>query len=904
MSVSNYKNPNCKYTYSKLKNVIYLVSKEHTKRVYIDASEAYIDNLSELPLRLNGFDISLNEESSLDERYEFQKTVTLSLNGYVNYKIFSDRYYVILESEDGTFWMVNPDFPARVTYTFNLSNNEYKTDFTFALLSNYPTLRLNATFEAVAPPCLGFNTYGVDSLQMIERDYVALDTENHTVYTYGNDFKDIEFLGTSCAYSSVYDGFNVTDTITFDIAFDAYKSSWHYNLLEFINNRYSAIVKPKSSENVFYVGFNFGLQPGFTVQTSDSNDGTDIITITLRETSSLGLTAENEWQQEQSTETRWVYTPKVGSVITYECVGRGKARYLAKREIMANGTATGNYQVMDGYEDEYEDKFNVVGTFNETRIFDTNACVFTECPMNTDIPLNIVFTSVTCYTYSLQSECDWTVTDVPSSITVSPSSGEANSAYTITVCNTTTPTSDESFTFNIESGDNVRVVNVLLTADNGFVRPSRVDIDCTAQNVTFAYSSPCGIRVLFISGLLTYQITNGNLIVNVPANKATSQRAFQITVQGCDGETQTLMIYQDKVYERWVEASGFLCDGNNSYKRMQRYTGTTSSDINTPTDEYTTGDLIMEDDSRCNTSSRKWVESQYFICIDGNKWSYEEEYVSYDDGVNWTPTGQMRPLALVEAASSFCEQERTYEWRLTDRWVCDEGGGTDYSDMYLTFESLEDGNIIYWRNGDGGFTKTISASTDNGSTWTSYTSSTGGTQIASLNTGGKVLLKGTNSAYGIDNSFSSTKQYNVYGNIMSLISGDTFENATELSGTYAFSNLFGDSTGLVSAEHLVLPATTLRYSCYKSMFWGCTSLTTAPKLPATTLAESCYENMFYGCTSLNSITCLATNISAFDSTYNWLYDVSPSGTFTKASSMSSWTTGESGIPTGWTIQNA
>ena len=34
------------------------------------------------------------------------------------------------------------------------------------------------------------------------------------------------------------------------------------------------------------------------------------------------------------------------------------------------------------------------------------------------------------------------------------------------------------------------------------------------------------------------------------------------------------------------------------------------------------------------------------------------------------------------------------------------------------------------------------------------------------------------------------------------------------------------------------------------MFYGCTSLTTAPALPATTLAESCYECMFADCTSL------------------------------------------------------
>ena len=38
--------------------------------------------------------------------------------------------------------------------------------------------------------------------------------------------------------------------------------------------------------------------------------------------------------------------------------------------------------------------------------------------------------------------------------------------------------------------------------------------------------------------------------------------------------------------------------------------------------------------------------------------------------------------------------------------------------------------------------------------------------------------------------------------------------------------------------------------CYRNMFSGCTSLTTAPSLPATTLAFYCYSYMFYGCTSI------------------------------------------------------
>ena len=87
------------------------------------------------------------------------------------------------------------------------------------------------------------------------------------------------------------------------------------------------------------------------------------------------------------------------------------------------------------------------------------------------------------------------------------------------------------------------------------------------------------------------------------------------------------------------------------------------------------------------------------------------------------------------------------------------------------------------------------------------------------------------------------------------------------------------------------------------MFNGCTSLTTAPELPASTLVGSCYNRMFYGCTSLSSITCYATNISADDCVTSWVDGVASSGTFKKPSNMSSWTTGTSGIPNGWTVED-
>ena len=118
-----------------------------------------------------------------------------------------------------------------------------------------------------------------------------------------------------------------------------------------------------------------------------------------------------------------------------------------------------------------------------------------------------------------------------------------------------------------------------------------------------------------------------------------------------------------------------------------------------------------------------------------------------------------------------------------------------------------------------------------------------------------------------------------------------------------YNGMFSGCASLTTAP-AILPAMTLAESCYSYMFWNCTSLTTAPALPAMTLNSTCYNGMFAGCTSLNYIKCLATDISSPGCTDSWVYDVVSTGTFVKNPSMTSWTTGDSGIPSGWTVQDA
>ena len=188
----------------------------------------------------------------------------------------------------------------------------------------------------------------------------------------------------------------------------------------------------------------------------------------------------------------------------------------------------------------------------------------------------------------------------------------------------------------------------------------------------------------------------------------------------------------------------------------------------------------------------------------------------------------------------------------------------------------------------------------------------------SVTAGNKVLFKGhnfdvTSNAscqqypifYEAYSEYADRGRFNVEGNIMSLLYGDNFIGQTEINFDKqpVFGFLFVRNTGLINAENLILPATTLPIYCYQSMFLGCTSLITAPKLLAETLSLGCYSGMFYECTSLNSITCLGINTNQDDCTTDWLYNVSDTGTFIKNAS-ATWETGDSGIPSGWTIQNA
>ena len=288
-----------------------------------------------------------------------------------------------------------------------------------------------------------------------------------------------------------------------------------------------------------------------------------------------------------------------------------------------------------------------------------------------------------------------------------------------------------------------------------------------------------------------------------------------------------------------------------------------------------------------------------------------------------------------------------------------------FDTMYFTIESLEDSNAIKMQRAGTPNNTILSYSLDDGETWTT-TNISGNVTFATINTGDKIIFKGNNTKFAAAwdkyNYFTATKQFKVYGNIMSLFNGDNFKTNYEFNSsvTHHCAGLFR-TTYLVDASDLILPALTLYSSSYNGMFRGATALQHGPQMLATTptgtencssmfegcinleepieinfttlsqqccmrmflmdrnskittpkmtkspilrcktAASDCYKEMFRGNGNLNEITCLLT---APGGTTDWIKSAcTNTGTFYKNPS-TTWDQGGTGnVPSGWTIVN-
>ena len=801
----------CGYSYDKLKDIVYLVGATHTKQIHVDTINARILDLSGNTKVISGHNISLTEDTSLDERYQFAKSLEITMDGYVKWEDFETKYYVIVEDLEGTKWMMNVDFPSTITYTFTLNSNTYATTFTFTCNSNYPMLRLMDDLPAPEQVCPRYRIGGIKSLNMIENDRATYSETDNRVTTYGKDMQKIDFAKDSLELTETYDGDRIVDTISFKLPLNSYKYGWRYDLLGFMDNKYSAIISPYTDEfNKICVGFRNGLEPRYSVETGSNDSSENTITATFTEVSDNGLIFAEDLIINDDDQITYI---KVSTDYD-ECVGDGQAQYLLKKGVMKNGRHAGGYMCYSGYTSFFEEKgYDIVGEFDTMEYYETQKCSEGACSIDTDMPYRITLNTNTtdCKEYHFKAACDWTITDIPSFISISQTEGYADESYTVTICNTIHSV-ESSATFTINAGNTTMVVTVNGTTITGRFTPTAKTVTCISQEVPFFCQRGYDYRITHLpTSLSVVTQTYNSLVISVPANNSTQWgKSYNIQITDAAG-SYSLIIAQQVMHEAW-QTVGTMCDGDSLYNKEQRLTGSTQNNLK-PINEYRRGSLIESGSSQCQTSGLRWTDYGHFICQGSSKWTLQEEEYSDGDGT-WTKTGSVRLGTMVESGSSYCNQTPTTSWNLTNNWICEND--IPQEEPKATLYIVGGGSVTIPCNGNTTLTRAeVSAATP-------YTS------ITSVVLGDCVGTIGSNAFSGCTNITNIT-----FNNTISTLSSGAFRNCS----------------GLTS---VTLPSSMRTLGDYA--FYSCSGLTSIDLASITSIGEKAFSN----CVNLRSVTIPST----------------------------------------------
>ena len=696
MSVSNYNPFECTYRIDKLDNVVYLIPEAALRNIKIDNGEAYVENIEYEPIYFNCYNISLEDTDTLDERYEFTHTLKFSVNGYVNHNDFQGCYYVIVKSVDNEYWLVNPLFPCKITYTYTLGYQDNHTDFTLSTVSNHPTLRIHNMNKGRQYPCNGYLLNSFDRLFLNEKMFSSHSGKN--VYYTNDGFKEVIYDKKSAIFQEQFDGDNVSHSVQFNIKFDDYKSSWHYNLLEFQDNLYAAIITTTKGEYVL-CGFGFGLQPSYTV-TSDGEMTPDHIEIRLVDMHDNGnlFTFVTGGTISPNDDRVYNYTTKYDA---WECVSDGYAKYLLQEESDVLGNPTGHYKCLEGYEESFAFLGDaLIGTFNEVVTFYQPQCKASGCTLSTSLPSTVKMFAEQCTMFTVKADSDWFITNSADYLQITPTSGEANINYTVDICNFR-PQSAETVTtsFTINYCSTAQTYSVVIGKGNGcFYGGDSFEIGAEGQYVTIPIDCCVDSVLETTSALTNIQIFDTYIKVYVPQNNTESARTFTLDVTLCDGTDSEVTITQTNAYTRWVKESE-VCVGTQLCDVERMYSGTTPDNINTWTSVWRRNNCQESD--RCAQYTTRWVETEETVCYMGKKYIVEAEQVKYSTDSNWINTGNKRRGSETSDSPAECSGTTYEDWRVdASEYICD--GTTKYEMMRL------------YVSNDGGETWTATETTKKG----------------------------------------------------------------------------------------------------------------------------------------------------------------------------------------------
>ena len=741
--VNNYPLERCKYLTGRLKPFVYLLPKETTKIDYV------VDTKQRKPypsfceissiqytncIKLEGFLTTLNITESSDNRLDFSSNVSLSMleqwnNTWVSLleELKLMNCYVIVEDVEGTQYIQTPEFPSYFTYTYDFGNEgngnvaqiRYTCDCNFPLVYVRNNVTATTTYKGNCNYIIG----GAKNLKMTPYQYAYaindVNTGNFSIITCtgGEVMHDVEFLKGSFSFRQEYNGRNYNERLVFKIPLSKYKYIFRYNLVEFNLNRY-AITFETNEGNWIAAGFEFGFQPTYTVETSDTDEDLNTIEITLHHSGQNSILWCEGTPEIVDSHTE-LYVP-IGAYIkdeetsemllTLHCVNKTYAINTLAEMVTESGVRTGKYLCLNDpeYGDwrEYYRHFNIVGTY------DSNSDLGFELTTSSSLCAafdNCNFIKMTKEVYSfskagsyydtfVENPCPWDLKAVPNWINVTMYDEEDGSKR-VRFTSRENPTDQRKIDLGyVQSFDNTSTVQFILEKKADWINPAEFEITAKKQTLTSYVDVPYDeYEICSIPEGLTAEKVEGTsmLKINVPQNdEETGTRTFEVELCRNDGERGTITIHQDHLYVEWREDVGnFICVDGTSYRKIDKWIGYDIEHIDILTEESVAGEKLIDDDPRCeyqDTRIYRWVtDTGETVCMGGDKYEREDYQVSTDNGETWT-TIEYRVGELIEESSEECEGEP--ETKFIDdqeRYTCD---GINSYYVAVQYESM-DGEI-------------------------------------------------------------------------------------------------------------------------------------------------------------------------------------------------------------------
>ena len=676
-------------------------------------------------VKIEGFKTMLEVTETVDNRLAFATRVTLSMRenwgeAWVSLlnQLKGVNVYIVVEDYNGVQYIQTPEFTSAFGYTYNFdtaSNNGHIAEITYACDANNPLVILNNTIaptQIIGNDC-AYQDGTVRNFKMCPYEFAFIDNNAQTgqfttiTITGGETMHQIDFTPKSFQFRQQYDGRNYQERLTFRIPLSDYKYYFRYNLVAFMQNRY-AVTFETGQGNWIAAGFEFGFMPTYTVETSESVEELNVIEITLQHNGQNSIFYCSDRTPSIVDSTTDVFVPVTNPIKDpynglnleyFFCNTKTTAIYTLAQMVTESGVPTDRYICLEGY-DTYYEHINIVGIYNENGIFTiyptptepqrTGHLDFELTFSNYDCAIldNCKFTKMTKEIYSfskagdyydvhIQNPCPWTLNDIPNWIQASRLSGDGGIDYVVRFTSKQDATDERIVSYGyLQSFDNVSIIQFILENKVDWINP--VEHHITAQNQTvtsyinLSYSDyeiceiPQGLTAEKIRGTSTVRI-------RVPENTSeTSTRTF--TVKICNivnGQYGFIYINQDHLYVRWAEAYGeYICLNGNSYRKVQKYKGYTSDNINILTDEYTTGALLVENDPKCHYDGGddekygyQWRDVDGTICIGTDLYSKQRKWETFDSGTSWQPTNEYKANVIIEAGSSQCQDLPTKNYK-------------------------------------------------------------------------------------------------------------------------------------------------------------------------------------------------------------------------------------------------